>query len=81
MNNTTTQTTVKPKSKYTQALLTASRLLQAKLIRDERNKKLCVCLEVILDNGRLPGAWKALAVSQMNKKELKQMTEAAILLL
>ena len=44
----------KPKSKYAEALKLASRMLQAKLIRDERNKKLCVCLEYIFDNGDCP---------------------------
>lgn len=53
-SNATTQATVKPKSKYAQALLTASRLLQAKQIKDQRNKALCVCLQYIGDNGDCP---------------------------
>ena len=49
----------KPTSKYAEALKLASRMLQAKLIRDERNKKLCVCLEYIFDNGDCPIHGKA----------------------
>lgn len=41
-------------SKLQQALRTATRLLQAKKIRDERNKALCVCLQYIHDNGPCP---------------------------
>jgi len=55
MNQIPTTTKIeKPKSKYAEALRTASRLLMAKLIRDERNKKMCVCLEIISDNGDCP---------------------------
>jgi len=50
----TTQTKIRIKSPFFDALALASRLLQAKLIRDERNKKLCVCLQYIGDNGPCP---------------------------
>lgn len=39
---------------YQQALRTASLLLQAKIAQDARNKKLCVCLQYIGDNGPCP---------------------------
>lgn len=52
---TTTQTQIeRPGSRYFAAVRLASRLLQAKQIRDERNKALCVCLEYIHDNGDCP---------------------------
>jgi hypothetical protein len=53
MNTTQTRIT-KPQSKLCAALLTATRLLQAKIAQDERNKKLCVCLQYIGDNGPCP---------------------------
>ena len=52
---TTTQTRIeKPRSKFANALRTATRMLRAKLIRDQRNKALCVCLQYIGDNGPCP---------------------------
>ncbi len=55
MNNAITQTRIdQPQSKYFEAIRLAARLLQAKLIRDQRNKKLCVCLSYIGDHGPCP---------------------------
>ena len=62
-----TQKAEKPKSKYAEALKLASRMLQAKLIRDERTKKLCVCLEYIFDNGDCPVHGKAISRVEENK--------------
>ena len=54
-NQVPTQTRIEnPKSERSQAVRTASRLLTAKLIRDDRNKALCVCLQYIGDNGPCP---------------------------
>jgi len=41
-------------SPYREAVILAARLLKAKLIKDQRNKELCVCLERIGDNGKCP---------------------------
>ena len=39
---------------YHEAIRLAIHLLIAKLTKDKRNKELCVCLEVIGDNGKCP---------------------------
>jgi hypothetical protein len=41
-------------SEYHEAIRLAVRLLMAKLTKDKRNKELCVCLEIIGDNGKCP---------------------------
>lgn len=52
---TTTQARIeKPRSVYFEAVTLAARLLKAKLIRDERNKTMCICLQYIGDNGPCP---------------------------
>jgi hypothetical protein len=54
-NQIPTQTRVEnPKSEQSAAVRTAYRLLNAKQIRDARNKALCVCLQYIGDNGPCP---------------------------
>lgn len=56
MNTTTVRKieTVSRSAEYHAAVRLAARLLIAKLTRDKRNKKLCVCLERIGDNGKCP---------------------------
>jgi len=58
MDNTITERKIEvirsKSAKFHEAVRLAIRLLKAKLIKDERNKKLCVCLHCIGDNGKCP---------------------------
>lgn len=64
MNNTITERKIEvipacagrrnKSAKFHEALRLASRMLQAKIVKDARNKALCVCLQYLFDNGECP---------------------------